>query len=170
MSVTRFVYQARASLIAANLFSLACNGNDVAGASTLGSINHYGGPIVYLIAYSLALITILIFVDSGSRAFYYLKSRCRIPSDRKRKRHVSREEAFKTGDSATVSSNLLRTIDLSKTFHGRQVVDNVNLEIPQDTIFALIGPNGAGKTTTFNIIRTNIYFHCASLTCPLTTL
>lgn len=170
MDVIRFVYQARASLIAANLFSLACNGDDMAGVSTLGSINHYGGPIVYLIAYSLVLIIILVFVDSGSRALYYLKCRPRTPSDRKRKPHVGGEESAKTGDSATVSSNLLRTIDLSKTFHGRRVVDKVNLEIPQDTIFALIGPNGAGKTTTFNIIRTNIYFRCASLTCPLTTL
>ena len=154
---------------------MACNDNDVAGVSTLGSINYYGGPIVYLIAYSLVLLVILFFVDSGSRALYSCKYRRRNPSDGKRKRHLDRgesaktDESAKTGDSATVSSSLLRTTDLSKTFHGRRVVDKVNLEIPQDTIFALIGPNGAGKTTTFNIIRTITYFTCASLTCLLTT-
>ncbi|KIM38139.1 hypothetical protein M413DRAFT_420628 [Hebeloma cylindrosporum] len=145
----------RASLIAANLFSLACSGDDLAGASTLGSINHYGGPIVYLIVYALVLMAILVLVDSGSRALYFLKSRRRRRSDRKRKRELA-EESAKTGDSAAVPSHLLRTVDLSKAFRGRRVVDNVNLEVPQDTIFALIGPNGAGKTTTFNIIRGDV--------------
>ena len=37
-------------------------------------------------------------------------------------------------------------------FGGLQVLEDVNLEIPERGIFGLIGPNGAGKTTIFNLI------------------
>ena len=46
----------------------------------------------------------------------------------------------------------LQAIDLSKTYRGRKVVDNVELEIGQGEVVGLLGPNGAGKTTTFYII------------------
>jgi ATPase subunit of ABC transporter with duplicated ATPase domains len=104
-----------------------------------------------LIAYSLALIAILVCVDSGSRSFFCLKSRRKT-----RKKYSDQEKLVITVDTAAASRNLLRISDLSKAFHGYRVVDNVNLEIPQGTIFALLGPNGAGKTTTFNIIRMNM--------------
>ena len=38
---------------------------------------------------------------------------------------------------------------LSKRYRGRQVVDQVNLEIRPAEVVGLLGPNGAGKTTTF---------------------
>ena len=46
----------------------------------------------------------------------------------------------------------LQAVDLSKTYRGRKVVDNVELEIAQGEVVGLLGPNGAGKTTTFYII------------------
>ncbi len=46
----------------------------------------------------------------------------------------------------------LQAVDLSKTYRGRKVVDNVELEIGQGEVVGLLGPNGAGKTTTFYII------------------
>src|SRR5262252_572864 len=46
----------------------------------------------------------------------------------------------------------LHGIDLSKSYRGRKVVDNVELEIGQGEIVGLLGPNGAGKTTTFYMI------------------
>jgi len=39
-----------------------------------------------------------------------------------------------------------------KSYRGRKVVDNVNLEIQQGEVVGLLGPNGAGKTTTFYIL------------------
>jgi lipopolysaccharide export system ATP-binding protein len=46
----------------------------------------------------------------------------------------------------------LQAVDLSKSYRGRKVVDNVELEIGQGEVVGLLGPNGAGKTTTFYII------------------
>jgi lipopolysaccharide export system ATP-binding protein len=47
---------------------------------------------------------------------------------------------------------ILSTVDLSKSYRGRKVVDDVNLRIAQGEVVGLLGPNGAGKTTTFYII------------------
>lgn len=47
---------------------------------------------------------------------------------------------------------MLSLSDLSKNFGGLQVLQNVNLTIPERGIVGLIGPNGAGKTTVFNLI------------------
>ena len=47
---------------------------------------------------------------------------------------------------------MLRTIDLTKSYKGRKVVDNVSLEVCPGEVVGLLGPNGAGKSTTFHII------------------
>jgi lipopolysaccharide export system ATP-binding protein len=46
----------------------------------------------------------------------------------------------------------LRTSDISKTYRGRKVVDNVSLWVEQGEVVGLLGPNGAGKTTSFYMI------------------
>ncbi|HLZ11012.1 MAG TPA: LPS export ABC transporter ATP-binding protein [Candidatus Acidoferrum sp.] len=46
----------------------------------------------------------------------------------------------------------LQAVELSKSYRGRRVVDNVELEIAQGEVVGLLGPNGAGKTTTFYIL------------------
>jgi len=46
----------------------------------------------------------------------------------------------------------LRTAGVSKSYKGRTVVRDVNLEVVQGEVVGLLGPNGAGKTTTFHII------------------
>jgi lipopolysaccharide export system ATP-binding protein len=43
----------------------------------------------------------------------------------------------------------LRTIDLTKSYGGRTVVRDVNIDVSSGEIVGLLGPNGAGKTTTF---------------------
>jgi len=46
----------------------------------------------------------------------------------------------------------LRLIDLCKNFGAAAVLDGLNLEVPESSVFGLIGPNGAGKTTTIKIL------------------
>ena len=51
-----------------------------------------------------------------------------------------------------MSDIILSTKDLTKKYHNKVVVDNLNLEIKKGEIFGLLGPNGAGKSTTMNMI------------------
>jgi ABC-type multidrug transport system ATPase subunit len=41
---------------------------------------------------------------------------------------------------------------LVKYYHGRKVLDAIDLEVGEGECFCLLGPNGAGKTTTVKII------------------
>ena len=53
------------------------------------------------------------------------------------------------------SKSLMRTLqtaEISKSYRGRKVVDNVSLWVKQGEVVGLLGPNGAGKTTSFYMI------------------
>jgi len=46
----------------------------------------------------------------------------------------------------------LQTTELTKSYRGRKVVDNVSVRAKQGEMVGLLGPNGAGKTTSFYMI------------------
>lgn len=46
----------------------------------------------------------------------------------------------------------VRTKQLTRTYKGKEVVSNVNLNIKKSEIYALLGPNGAGKTTVMKML------------------
>jgi len=46
----------------------------------------------------------------------------------------------------------LETKEISKTYRGRRVVDDVSVFVQQGEVVGLLGPNGAGKTTSFYMI------------------
>jgi lipopolysaccharide export system ATP-binding protein len=47
---------------------------------------------------------------------------------------------------------VLKAEGVTKSFGGRRVVNEVNLEIKGGEVVGLLGPNGAGKTTTFHMM------------------
>jgi lipopolysaccharide export system ATP-binding protein len=50
------------------------------------------------------------------------------------------------------NKNILSVSGLYKEYRGRQVVNDVSLEITSGEVVGLLGPNGAGKTTCFYMI------------------
>jgi branched-chain amino acid transport system ATP-binding protein len=51
-----------------------------------------------------------------------------------------------------MSSTLLSVENLSKSFEGSPVFNNISFKIEEGELSSIIGPNGAGKTTLFNLI------------------
>ena len=49
---------------------------------------------------------------------------------------------------------LLSAKGISKTFQGKKVLDNINIEIMKSEVVAITGSSGAGKTTLLNILST----------------
>jgi ABC-2 type transport system ATP-binding protein len=52
---------------------------------------------------------------------------------------------------------MIETRDLRKSFGNHVVLDGIDLDVAEGTVFALLGPNGAGKTTTVHILSTLIH-------------
>ena len=48
--------------------------------------------------------------------------------------------------------NTLETVEISKSYRGRRVVDDVSVKVERGEIVGLLGPNGAGKTTSFYMV------------------
>ena len=49
---------------------------------------------------------------------------------------------------------LLSAKNISKTFHGKRVLEKINIDIRKAEIVAISGASGAGKTTLLNILST----------------
>jgi len=56
----------------------------------------------------------------------------------------------------TTEQPLFELKDITKSFGGLIVADQLSLHVDEGEIVSLIGPNGAGKTTVFNLV-TGIY-------------
>ena len=46
--------------------------------------------------------------------------------------------------------------NVSKTFTGKKVVDNISFSLEEPGVFGLLGTNGAGKTTTVKKLIENL--------------
>ena len=52
-----------------------------------------------------------------------------------------------------INVNLLQINNLSKSFDGKKILDDINLQILEGKIVGLLGKNGAGKTTLIKLIN-----------------
>ncbi|MEV4655968.1 ATP-binding cassette domain-containing protein [Micromonospora sp. NPDC049301] len=57
---------------------------------------------------------------------------------------------------ASATRPAIAATGLRKSYGDKVVLDGIDLEIAEGTIYALLGPNGAGKTTTVQILSTLI--------------
>lgn len=48
---------------------------------------------------------------------------------------------------------IFKAENVSKAYAGHVAIENINISVPQGSIFGLLGPNGAGKTTFIRIIN-----------------
>lgn len=51
-----------------------------------------------------------------------------------------------------MSDLAIETVNLTKRYGSKTVLDNVCLNVPRGSVFAFLGTNGAGKTTTIHIL------------------
>ncbi|OAA70550.1 ABC transporter [Cordyceps fumosorosea ARSEF 2679] len=142
----------RALFIAANLFSIACDGNVL--SPNPQSLLYYGGPILYLAVQSAIMFLMLLWLDGGS-PFSWLHrifTRGRAPQDPEAVDQDVLDEQERV-NGAGASDDGLRVSHLTKSFKKNTAVDNVSFGIRRGEVFALLGPNGAGKSTTISVIR-----------------
>ena len=60
--------------------------------------------------------------------------------------------------SKSKAMSILTAKNVTKSYGGRRVVDDVSVEVQSGEVVGLLGPNGAGKTTTF--------YMCVGLAAP----
>ena len=56
------------------------------------------------------------------------------------------------GHSAIESDIAIDVSGLSKSFHGREVVHDLSMQVKRGSIYGFLGPNGSGKTTTIRML------------------
>jgi len=56
--------------------------------------------------------------------------------------------------TATAPASMIEVRGLRKSFGKQLVLDGVDLDVAEGSVFALLGPNGAGKTTIVHILST----------------
>ena len=55
------------------------------------------------------------------------------------------------------NNNIIELVNVTKSFDGDIVLDNINLKIKDGEFITLLGPSGCGKTTTLRIIGGFLY-------------
>src|SRR5215467_8296537 len=53
-----------------------------------------------------------------------------------------------------MTNSAIAASGLRKAYGDKIVLDGIDLDVPEGTVFSLLGPNGAGKTTTVNVLTT----------------
>src|SRR5918997_3578941 len=68
----------------------------------------------------------------------------------------NRAKSVSKGGIVSTSPPAIEVSGLRKSFGEHVVLDGIDLNVAEGTVFALLGPNGAGKTTAIKILSTLI--------------
>ncbi|UKZ76434.1 hypothetical protein TrVFT333_004138 [Trichoderma virens FT-333] len=141
----------RALFLATNLFSTACDGNEL--STNPRGLKEYGGPILYLIIQCIILFGLLLWFDSGNvgSSIRSLFNNHKHPHNVTQADEEVMQEQLRIANPA--EDDGLKVLHLTKSFGKNLAVDNVSFGVKRGEVFALLGPNGAGKSTTISLIR-----------------
>ncbi|CAF9920930.1 MAG: hypothetical protein ALECFALPRED_001670 [Alectoria fallacina] len=143
----------RALFVALNVFSVLCEGNQI--ASYPGKITLYGGPILYLIGQSFFLFGVLLWWDSGS-IWARLRRKQYKTEDTEEVDPLDDEIAAEVKRVSAAPDDGLRIQHITKAYGRNVAVQDITFGVKRGEVFALLGPNGAGKSTTISLIRGDI--------------
>ena len=148
----------RAAFVSINLFGLLCDEVTTVTPSSLEAITRFGGPILYLVLYGWFLFAVLVLAESGSILPRRLASlrRHKPTTEQDFLLQSEKQDVAAAASDISTSNNVLRVLQVTKSYGKTKVVDNVSLDVSRDTVFALLGPSGAGKTVSFSMISGDI--------------
>src|SRR5690606_36213427 len=70
-----------------------------------------------------------------------------------RRRHANSPRRTRRCADRRISDDIVIDVrGLTKSYGGRKVVDNFDLQVPRGAIYGFLGPNGSGKTTTIRMV------------------
>jgi ATP-binding cassette subfamily A (ABC1) protein 3 len=139
----------RALFIGLQQMGIMCNNHP------LGSIQLYGGPILYLIIQGIFLFCLLLWWDSGFILPSFLRRSTKSNPADDESTDLSPDLLAERTRMKSPNTSLSLT-SVSKSFGTNLAVDNVTFSVRTSEIFALLGPNGAGKSTVISMIRGDI--------------
>ena len=143
----------RALFVALNVFSVLCEGNQV--ASYPGKITLYGGPILYLIGQSFFMFGVLLWWDSGSIWARFRRKQYKM-EDVEEADSLDDDIAAEVKRVSAAPDDGLRVQHITKAYGSNVAVQDITFGVKRGEVFALLGPNGAGKSTTISLIRGDI--------------
>jgi len=75
---------------------------------------------------------------------------------RKDQRHVAGAVKITTSEAGASGKRVIEARGISKSYDGRNIVDNFSIRILRGDRVGIIGPNGAGKTTLLNMLTSDL--------------
>lgn len=133
--------------------SNACCKGEGPACDTERSYMNVLSPDIWYMCLGMAVYLLLnIFLDSYTRKFLTNKVMMQYKTLRNGKDKTSDHDASGFDEDDGPNTNTLRVRKLKKSYSGRQVVNNVSLNLKKGECMGILGVNGAGKTTTFRML------------------
>lgn len=129
-----------------------------------GDINAYGGPILYLCIQIIVLLLVIVWIEGDIALFRRGPNKAAAASTKTPWKDgnkmemvpLSAEVAAEKHRVEAASTDLVRVLNVSKSFGSTHAVQNVTFGVPAGDVMALLGPNGAGKSTLVNMMQAEL--------------